>query len=54
MQTTHDQRAREGDIVILDKDDHASIADGAFRCWGETRRFRHNEWLTGTMLPPLG
>jgi 7-keto-8-aminopelargonate synthetase-like enzyme len=27
-----------GDIVILDKDDHASIVDGARLSWGETRR----------------
>jgi len=32
-----------GDIVILDKDDHASIVDGARLAWGETRRFRHND-----------
>jgi 8-amino-7-oxononanoate synthase len=32
-----------GDIVVLDKDDHASIVDGARLAWGETRRFRHND-----------
>lgn len=32
-----------GDIVILDKDDHASIVDGAKLSWGETMRFRHND-----------
>lgn len=32
-----------GDIVILDKDDHASIVDGARLSWGDTRRFRHND-----------
>ena len=32
-----------GDIVVLDKDDHASIVDGARLSWGETRRFRHND-----------
>ena len=32
-----------GDIVILDKDDHASIVDGARLSWGEMKRFRHND-----------
>lgn len=32
-----------GDIVILDKYDHASIVDGARLGWGETKRFRHND-----------
>ena len=31
------------DIVILDKQDHASIVDGAKLAWGETKRFRHND-----------
>ncbi len=31
------------DVVILDKQDHASIVDGARLGWGETRRFRHND-----------
>jgi 8-amino-7-oxononanoate synthase len=30
-----------GDVVFLDKDDHASLVDGARLSWGETRRFRH-------------
>lgn len=32
-----------GDVVIMDKDDHASLVDGARLSWGETRRFRHND-----------
>jgi 8-amino-7-oxononanoate synthase len=32
-----------GDIVILDKEDHASILDGAKLSWGETKRFAHND-----------
>jgi 8-amino-7-oxononanoate synthase len=33
----------KGDIVILDKDDHASIVDGAKLSGGEIQRFRHND-----------
>src|SRR5512142_2125974 len=32
-----------GDVIILDKDDHASIVDGAKLSFGETRRFKHND-----------
>lgn len=31
-----------GDVVILDKDDHASIVDAARLGWGELKRFQHN------------
>ena len=32
----------QGDIVILDREDHASIYDGAKLGWGTVKRFRHN------------
>jgi 7-keto-8-aminopelargonate synthetase-like enzyme len=32
-----------GDIVILDKEDHASIVDGAFLSGGKIERYRHND-----------
>jgi 8-amino-7-oxononanoate synthase len=35
--------AGRGDIVIIDKDDHASIVEGCRACLGEMRRFRHND-----------
>jgi 8-amino-7-oxononanoate synthase len=31
------------DTVVLDKDDHASIVDGAFLSLGKMQRFRHND-----------
>ncbi len=32
-----------GDVIVLDKDDHASIVDGAKLSFGETKRFKHND-----------
>jgi 8-amino-7-oxononanoate synthase len=32
-----------GDIVVCDKDDHASIVDGCMLALGELRRFAHND-----------
>lgn len=31
------------DIVVLDKDDHASIVDGARLSWGKIERFQHSD-----------
>ncbi len=33
----------KGDYVIVDKEDHASIVDGCMMCFGEMRRFSHND-----------
>lgn len=35
--------AGRGDLLIMDKEAHASLVDGARLAWGETRRFRHND-----------
>jgi 8-amino-7-oxononanoate synthase len=32
-----------GEVVVADKDDHASIVDGCLLALGETRRFNHND-----------
>jgi 7-keto-8-aminopelargonate synthetase-like enzyme len=32
-----------GDVVVADKDDHASIVDGCMLALGEMRRFSHND-----------
>jgi 8-amino-7-oxononanoate synthase len=32
-----------GDVILHDKEDHASLVDGARLALGETRRFRHND-----------
>src|SRR5215831_15817766 len=33
----------KGDYVIVGKEDHASIVDGCLMCYGEMRRFSHND-----------
>ncbi|MBI2919669.1 MAG: pyridoxal phosphate-dependent aminotransferase family protein [Planctomycetes bacterium] len=32
-----------GDTVVIDKTDHASIVDGCYLTFGETKRYRHND-----------
>ena len=34
---------QKGDVVVADKDDHASIVDGCMLALGEMRRFNHND-----------
>jgi 8-amino-7-oxononanoate synthase len=36
---------QRGDVVVLDKDDHASIVDGCAMALGEMRRFSHNDMV---------
>lgn len=43
-----------GDYIILDKEDHASIVDGAKLSYGETRRFAHQDMAElGRLLEKL-
>jgi 8-amino-7-oxononanoate synthase len=44
------------DVVFLDKQDHASIVDGAKLSWGKTVRFRHNDMadLERVLRQPVG
>jgi 8-amino-7-oxononanoate synthase len=35
--------AGRGDTVVIDKTDHASIVDGCYLAFGETKRYRHND-----------
>jgi 8-amino-7-oxononanoate synthase len=48
-----------GDVVITDKEDHASIIDGCMLSFGEMKRFRHSEMddlerVLGNLPPDVG
>ncbi len=48
-----------GDVVITDKEDHASIIDGCMLSFGEMKRFRHSEMgdldrVLGSLPPDVG
>ncbi len=50
---------QRGDVVVLDKDDHASIVDGCAMALGEMRRFTHNDMahldrMLGAIDPKAG
>lgn len=50
---------QRGDVVVADKDDHASIVDGCMLALGEMRRFSHNDMthldrVLGGIDPKLG
>ena len=50
---------QRGDVVVLDKDDHASIVDGCAMALGEMRRFSHNDMahldrMLGAIDPKAG
>jgi len=50
---------QRGDVVVLDKDDHASIVDGCAMALGEMRRFNHNDMshldrILGAIDPKAG
>ena len=50
---------QRGDVVVLDKDDHASIVDGCALALGEMRRFNHNDMphldrMLGAIDPKAG
>ena len=50
---------QRGDVVVLDKDDHASIVDGTALALGEMRRYNHNDMahldrMLGAIDPKAG